>query len=93
MGPKTDGVPLLVVRAESHVDECSARSVGVEATVSINEPAVWVRDPSRRGMIVVWKRTYRATVPRGDAARRIERAVLDGLNVFVAAQDGADDSQ
>jgi hypothetical protein len=82
----TDGVPLFVVFAESRMAETDRGPLILQTSVEVDEPGVWVRDPSRKGFIVVWKWPMVQQVPRKDVARTIESFALEGVRAFVSAQ-------
>jgi hypothetical protein len=84
--PATEGVPLFVVYAESRMEESDRGPCIVDTSVEVEEPAVWVRDPTRKGFIVVWKHPSNVRVPRKDVATSIERSILEGVQAFTSAQ-------
>lgn len=79
--------PVFAIRADVLPDACGANDwVSVPVQVEVDEAAVWVRDPSRRGHIVVWSRATTHHVRRPEGARTLEEAVLAGVREFTDAQ-------
>ena len=93
LDPTAEGVPLFIVFAEAQMVESDRGPVAVQTSVEMDEPAVWVRDPTKKGFIVVWKRSSTARVSRKDVAKSIERGVLEGLKAFTSAQTPGESKQ
>ncbi len=82
--------PVFAIRANVVPDTCGDRAwVQVQVQVEVDEAAVWVRDPTRKGHIVVWSHTTTHRVRRAEGARTLEQAWLDGVRAFTEAQVGA----
>ena len=84
--PGTEGVPLFVVSAESRMLESDRGPYLVETSVEVDEPGVWVRDPTKKGLIVVWRMAQAQAVTRKNVAKAIEAFVLGGVQTFTSAQ-------
>ena len=82
----TEGVPLFIAFADARLVGSGKDPVVVDTSVSVNEPAVWVRDPTKKGHIIVWSRPSSTRVPQKDVARSIESQVLAGVKAFTSAQ-------
>jgi hypothetical protein len=88
---RTEGVPLFVVFAEARLlPSGKGDPVTVDTSVSVNEPAVWVRDPTRKGFIVVWSQPASTRVHQKDVSRTIESAVVKGVKAFTTVQSSAE---